>query len=100
MWGWICATLAVVALVAWVVSRSRFYGRVFAADHILDFVRGVAKAKAAALARVVHSEEDHVRSPEDPRVFVSSAGLALIYTVGTVEGRFIHHYSISVAGGI
>jgi hypothetical protein len=98
-WEWICAGVAVAALIGWIVFRGAAYRRLFADDHLLEVARGVTRIKAAALDKVIATDEDEVRSPADPRVVVTSAGLALLYTVRRVEDRFVHHYSVSVAGG-
>ena len=98
-WGWVCAGVAVAALVGWVVFRGAVYRRLFGDGHFLEVARGVGRVKAAALDKVIASDEDEVRSPADPRALVTSAGLALLYTVRRVEDRFVHHYSVSVAGG-
>ena len=99
MWGWVCAGLAVAALVGWILLRGGLYRRLFADEHFLEVARGVARLKAAALEKVIASEGDELRSPDDPRALVTSAGLALLYTVRQGGGRFVHHYSVSVAGG-
>lgn len=99
MLGWICGGLVIVALVAWIVFRWTTYGRIFADAHFTEVAQGVARLKVAALERVVTTDADEVRSPTDPRVLVTKAGLALVYTVRRLEDRFVHHYSVSVAGG-
>jgi len=99
MWVWICVALAIAALVGRIVFRGATYRRIFADGHFTDAAQGVARLKAAALERVIASDEDEVRSPADPRALVTSAGLALVYTVRRMEDRFVHHYSVSVAGG-
>jgi hypothetical protein len=98
MWGWLCAGSAIVALIGWILSRGGLYRRLFADAHFVEVARGVDRLKDAALERVIVSDEDEVASPADRRTLVTSAGLALLYTVRAVEGRFVHHYSVSVAG--
>jgi hypothetical protein len=101
MSGWICAGLAVAALVGWTVYRGSFYRRLFADGHFVEVARGIARIKPAAIDHVIVSEEDAVTSGDDPRVLITSRGLALCYTVAQYEGegRFVHHYSISLSGG-
>lgn len=98
-WGWVCASVTVAALVAWVVFRGGVYRRLFADGHFMEVARAAGRVKTAALGRVITSDDDEPRSPADPRAAVTSAGLALLYTVRRVEDRFVHHYSVSVAGG-
>lgn len=101
MWGWICGGVALVAAIAfvWVFLRGNVYRRLFADEHFLEAARGVARVKIGAMENPV-SEDAEVPSPEeDPRVLMTSAGLVLFYTVRRVDERFVHHYSVSVAGG-
>jgi hypothetical protein len=99
-WGWICGGLIVAALLAWVVFRVVFYRKVFAAEHFVEVARGVLALKQAALASLIVSDEQEPRSPEDPRVLRTSAGLVILYTISAREpGRFVHHVSVSIAGG-
>ena len=39
------------------------------------------------------------KPPDDPRIFVSTEGLAIVYTVRQQKQQFVHHCSVSVAGG-
>ena len=47
----------------------------------------------------MRSEDQLPSSFDDPRIFVSSAGLVIIYTVRKQKELFVHHCSVSVAGG-
>ena len=98
-WGWVCAGIAVAALVGWIVFRGAAYRRLFADGHFLEVAKGVSRIKAAALDKVIVSGVNEVRLPDDSRALVTSAGLALLYTIRRVEDRFVHHYSVSAAGG-
>jgi hypothetical protein len=98
-WGWVCAGLLVALVVAWVVYRAAVYRRLFADEHFLEVARGLGRVKTSALDKLLGAEEDEVTSRTDPRVLLTSAGLALLYTVRQAEGGFVHHYSVSVAGG-
>lgn len=100
MWGWVIVGLLVAAFVGWIAFRWYVYRRLFADRNFLEVATGVARLKVAALDKVIVSHEDEVKSPADPRALVTSAGLVLIYTVWRVEDRFVHHYSVSVDGGI
>jgi|SRR5579862_9362388 len=99
MWGWICLGVGVAAPIIWIVVRARRYNRLFAKDHYLQIAREVPRLKTATLERVILTEEDGVRSPGDPRTMLTRAGLAVVYTIARVDNRFVHHYSVSVAGG-
>jgi hypothetical protein len=101
MWEWICLGLGVAAPVIWIALRVRLSRRLLAEEHFLEVARGVLRLKAAALERVIVTEEDNVRWGEDPRTLVTSSRLAVIYTLHKTEEQeqFVHHYSMSVAGG-
>lgn len=90
--------MSVAALVGWIVFRLCKYRRLYADEHYLEIAREVARLKVVALDRIVAPDEDEPPSPTDPRALVTGAGLALFYTVWRIEDRFVHHYSVSVAG--
>jgi len=99
VWSWACPAVAIVFFVAWIASRSSVYTRLFADEHFLEVSRGVRQIKGAALDNLIASDRTEPNSPDDPRAVVTTAGLALLYTVRRVEGCFVHHYSVSVAEG-
>jgi hypothetical protein len=99
MWEWVCAGLPVAALVGWIFFRSRAYHRLFADEHFFEVAQAVARLKVAALGEVIALGADEAHSPTDPRALVTNAGLALFYAVRRGDDRFVHHYSVSVAGG-
>lgn len=99
MWGRIFAGLAVTSLITWIVYRSATYRRIFADAHFVEVAQGIVRLKAAALSRVIVSDEDEVRSPTDLRTLITSAGLVLVYTIRRMDNMFVHHCSISLAGG-
>jgi hypothetical protein len=98
MWGWGCAGLVIAAVVGWIVFRARAYRRLFADESFLEVAGEVARLKVAALNKITTLDEDESSSPTDPRALVTSVGLALFYTVRRIDDRFVHHYSVSVAG--
>jgi hypothetical protein len=98
MLGWIVGGVVVVAVVGVIAKRSALYRRLFSDEHFAEVARAAASLKAGALERVLVSDLDGPRSPADPRVFVSSAGLAIVYTVRQLDGGFVHHCSVSLAG--
>jgi hypothetical protein len=99
MWGWVCVGLPVAALLGWIALRIRKYRRLSADEHYFEMAREVARLKTAALDKVIALGADEAPSPSDPRASVTGAGLALFYTVRRSDDRFIHHYSVGVAGG-
>jgi hypothetical protein len=98
MWVWAVPGFALAVIVWWIVSRILAYRRLFADESFLEVAREVDRLKVAALNKITALDEDESSSPTDPRALVTSAGLALFYTVRRIDDRFVHHYSVSVAG--
>lgn len=91
MMTWIFIALLAASFVAWGATR---YRRIFADRHFAEVARNVAQVKAAALE---HGDGEY-RPPDDPRARVTTAGLAMVYSISQRDDRFIHHYSVSIAG--
>jgi len=91
--------VGVVLVLLWLAARARRFAALFGDPHLLEIGRGLARVKAAALARVMHDERDGPTTADDPRVLSTSAGLAIVYTVSERGTDFVHHCSISVIGG-
>lgn len=89
-----------VVIVAFVAMRLRRYARFFSDEHWLEVARGLGPVKQAALERVIRDGEGEPRVQEnDPRAFVSSAGLAIVYTVSEGAGGYVHHWSVGAVSG-
>jgi hypothetical protein len=99
MAGWIIGGLMIAVVTAFFVSRARSYGRLFANEHFIEIGRGASGLKVAAVANVIQSDSDQPRSPNDPRILTTSAGLAIVYTVRKHQSDFVHHCSVSMRGG-
>jgi hypothetical protein len=99
MAGWILLGLVVAAAAAFVLLRTGSYRRLFADEHFIAIGRGARSLKAAALARVIQTDDDAPTSPSDPRILTTPAGLAVVYTVAESGSGFVHHCSVSVVGG-
>jgi hypothetical protein len=98
MFGWIVGGLIAALVVAAVRSRLRMYRRLFSHEHFLEVARAAPSLKAAAVENPVIGDSFDPTTPDDPRVLLTKAGLAVLYTVGKRESAFVHHYSVSVAG--
>jgi hypothetical protein len=97
MLKWLLIGLVLFLVYKWMRGRPR-YDRIFGPDHLLELRRGLAQAKAAALARAGE------KAPADPfaagSAFLTSAGIAVFYTVANAPaGGFEHHVSMSYRGG-
>jgi hypothetical protein len=81
-------------------STSKHYKDIFDATHLVEFAEGARAVKRGALEKM--AEDDSPLTEDDPRVFISSKGVALSYTIAREaedgETRFVHHYAISQAG--
>ena len=89
----------VLAIVAFVLSRIRTYRRLFADEHFLEIARVAHRMKLAAHANVMLSDAELPKPPDDPRIFVTTEGIAIVYTVRQQKQQFVHHCSVSFAGG-
>lgn len=92
------ALLVVFGLV--VVSRARMYGRLFGDEHWIEIGRGIPAVKTAAFARVIETDADAPKPPDDPRILATSCGLVVIYTVLKRDADFVHHCSVGMRGGV
>lgn len=89
-------TLAALATVFWFRSRTGFYRVVFSGEHYTEFAKAFSEIRAHAIAKREESSEAPV-SADDSRVFITSVGLRVFYTIShdTEEG-YEHHLSMSV----
>jgi hypothetical protein len=94
---WLIGGGIVLALliVLWFIGGFGVYRRVFADAHFQEIAARLPSVKQAALERLVVSQEDAMRPMEDPRVLLTSVGLAMIYTIGPDGGVYRHHLSVS-----
>lgn len=93
---WIALGIVALLFVGFIAMRARAHGRLISAAHVMEVANALGKLKAVALELCA---DDRPPSPGDPRVFVSSAGLAVAYTARQVGTTFAHHCSISLGGG-
>ena len=91
--AWIFVGLLAASFIIWGATR---YRPIFADKHFTEMARTVAQVKAAALEH----GDDPYRPADDPRAQVTTAGLALVYTINQRDDRFIHHYSVSIPGRV
>jgi hypothetical protein len=93
---WLVAALVVAGLGWWGFARVSFYRRLFGVPHLMEFARELAPLKQAALRDLDPQDKD--RSPADAPFLRTSVGLALVYTVSTRDGSYVHHASVSFPG--
>ena len=92
---WLIGAMA-LAVVALLLVRAGGYSQLFSDAHFDEVARAAATLKAAAFARAQSTEPFR---PGDPRAVLTSVGLAAVYTVRADGERFVHHVSVSIAGG-
>jgi hypothetical protein len=97
MIGWV-AVLAFLAggIALWFGGRA--YGRIFSDDHFIEMGRAIDELKKAAIDQPITSGD--VPKPGDPRVYVTSVGIVLMYTIHIGKNEVTHHCSASVAGAL
>ena len=88
--------LGVVA-VRFVLSRRRIYKPLFEHRHYEEVAAELARLRGAALSAVT-LESDESAAP--PPGVLTTAGLALSYSISEDEDRFIHHIAISLPGHV
>ncbi len=77
-------------------ARVRVLRRLFADRHFEAVARALTGLRRAAVELADQPHDDPAR---DPRVFLSPGGLAVAYTIRPEGESFIHHLSLSIAGG-
>jgi hypothetical protein len=76
----------------------RAYRRIFSNEHFIEMGRAIDELKAAAIEQPIVAGD--VPRPGDPRVYVTSVGIVLMYTIHIGKNEVTHHCSASVAGGL
>lgn len=94
--GWLAVFIPVGLIVLWVFLSGGKYKAIFAGEHLVEVATLLQQMKDAAYQRI--GEEP--TPPADDRCTVSSARIASFYTVDEAEDRFVHRFSISIAGSI
>lgn len=89
---WALGILLLLAL-AWALSRSSLYSRLYGDAHLLAIAQGLPALKQAALERV-----DRPVEATDARVLRTNQGLALVYTLSAKREGLTHHLSLSFPG--
>ncbi len=96
IWIIIGAAVLLILIVLWIISKGGVYKRIFAPEHFVELAQSLSDATAAACDKI--SAPTANPPADDARVFVTSAGVAVMYTVDQEGGNYEHHFSISMAG--
>src|SRR5262245_33708478 len=96
MWWWIIPVVAVLLVLIWIIRAGGVYKKVFADSHFQEVVDSLPALKQAARERPIRSKQDAPQSAADPRSLLTSAGLALVYTVSPDANGWYHHLSVSL----
>ena len=90
----------ILLVIAWWVVRSLAgqpsYASFFQPAHVVELSRILSPIRAASLANVQAGDEPPPPAALEAQRAMSSQGLRILYTVTSVQDRFIHHYSLSV----
>jgi hypothetical protein len=97
MLKWLLVGLVVFLVYRFAMKRPR-HDRLFSPDHLIELSRGLGRARDTALKRPGEGP------PADPfaegNAFITSADIAVVYTVGEAgEAGREHHVSLSFRGG-
>jgi hypothetical protein len=89
--------IALVLLV--LLPRSAQLKKIFSNDHLIEIAEQmeVGKPLAVSLADVA---EEKFALEDDPRTFVTSAGIVIYYTISRNENLYLHHFSLTDQYGI
>lgn len=94
---WLFIFVPLGMFLLWMVRRGNKYRQIFASEHLVELARLLQGVKTAACN--ASPDQPPPDSPmDDDRCFVSSAGIACLYSVDAGEGVFLHHFSISMPG--
>jgi hypothetical protein len=99
MTGWLFLSLVLLAAGV-LVSRARMYGKLFGNDHFLELGRALARVRTAALERIADGDEEGPPARDDPRAFLTSCDLLVVYTVKRRENEFVHHCSVGATKSV
>lgn len=94
--AWIILGCLFLLAIAWLFFKARLYIPLFAPMHYVEFANLLTAAVEVACVRIDEPPSESLG--EDPRHFVTSAGIAFFYTITTQDGLFVHQFSVSIAG--
>ena len=100
MWIGIAVAGVIGSVLLWLFVRSSKYKAIFADEHFLEIAAELPPIKQHAYA-MADDAPDRSKPPtdDDPRMFVSSQGLIVMYTIGLEEGEYEQHVSVSLDTG-
>ena len=101
LWIGIAVAAVIGSVLLWSFSRSSKYKAIYADEHFLEVAAELPAIKQHAYA-MADDAPDYSTPPtdDDPRMFVSSQGLIVMYTIGLEEGRYEQHVSVSLDTGV
>jgi hypothetical protein len=96
----ILLTLLVIVIILVVTIGPIFkkYSRIFSLNHYREICVKMSNIKEAAIKAIPTDTDDSPIKRDDPRTLITSAGLAIFYTISKTETTYEHHFSISMPG--
>ena len=93
---WIIVSVAIPLLIVllWLILKIRRFAKVYSPGHYVEFAELLSAATSAACDRIGPPLLE-LEGP-DPRGFVSSTGLAVVYTIVLENGEYRRHFSVSM----
>ena len=99
MGPWIVLLSAVVLFAVWLALKLRRHTRILSDDHLAEVAERFDAVRSFAYRLADEPLAADPVDPGDPRVAVTRDGVVVAYTIRRDGTRYVHHFSVSVAGG-
>jgi len=95
---WIAiALLVLLGLFALIFLLDTKYKKIFADDNFIEIAEQLSAIKPRVQQDIIGRDVEEVAEPRS-QAFVTAAGVAIFYTIGFNNDRYIHHVSLSYQG--
>jgi len=98
MGPWIVLLSAVILFAVWLALKLRRFTRVLSDDHLVEIAERFESVRSFAYRLAEEPMDTGAVDPNDPRVAVTRDGVVVAYTIRRDGRRYVHHFSVSVAG--
>ncbi len=96
---WIVLLATVILLFVWLLLKQRVYSGILSDAHLMEVAEKFDSVRSFAYRLAEEPLEAAEINPDDPRVDITHSGVVVAYTVRRDGKRYLHHFSVSVAGG-
>jgi len=87
-----------VLFAVWLALKLHRYTRVLSGQHLVEIAERFDSVRSFAYRLADEPLDAGPVDPDDPRVAVTRDGVVLAYTIRRDGRRYVHHFSVSVAG--